>query len=659
MRAWILILVLAIVPAVIASQEAADIFAGEQVDVEVSVSSDLKLVPKDTGDMSVEYVEADLYFYPKADTAQQIISIDTEPDADRFTNYLRYRWEPPTSNKFRYKATSIVSVRNFFPRVLNKIDFPLNELPEEVREYTKPSKHIDSNNPAIVNAANKLAQGNDDLFVVVSEMAIWTKNNIAYNLTSLTADVTQTASWVLENKYGVCDELTSLYIAMLRAVGIPARFVTGVSYTSSPLFPMEWGSHGWAEVFFPGVGWIPFDPTFGEFGWVDPGHVKMISGLDSEEPGVRFEWQGNAKLEFTPQKIDARIKSVTGRIAPVVELSVKPIYDEVGFGSHNIAQATVENLQPYYATTEIRLARVDEMQVIEPLARQVILKPREKKTIFWRVQVEPGLNENYVYTVPLGVYTIMNDTAQAKFTAKAQAPRHSRADATKVMNTLSEDEGQVVSHNLELSCASDKKEIYSDEKANVNCTLRNLGTTPLKSVSVCIEDKQCSALDIGIGQARQVSFVQGFTIPGPATLFVRARNTELSKNTPVSLQMLDLPDLNITEISYPAAIKYGDKFTLLFVLTPSSYSAPKNLELKVRLPTVTKNYEVAELSDALPFAVELDSNDLRLGTTDIRIEVAYKDDRGKARKTSATAPITLTDVPFFSKIWLWFRGWFV
>jgi transglutaminase-like putative cysteine protease len=658
MRAWIFLLILAIMPAaVLASQEAEDIFASEAITIDVTVSSDITLTPKN-GDLDVKYLQADLYFFPKEDDAQKIISVTSQPNADKMYDSLRFRWEPPESTQFGYRAQATVQVRNFFPRVMKKIKFPLTSVHEEAQEYLKPSEHIDSNNPAIINIANRLAQGHDDLFEVVSEFAIWTKTNVVYNLSTLTADVSQKASWVLENRQGVCDELTSLFIAFCRSVGIPARFVTGVSYTSSPLFTQHWGAHGWAEVYFPQVGWVPFDPTFGEFGWVDPGHVKMITGADSEQPGVRFEWQGNANMQYTRQKIEASITSITKRIPPIIAIEVKPIYDEVGFGSYNLAQVTVENLQPYYITTELRLARVNELESIEPLDRQVVLKPREKKTLFWRFQVDPGLYEKFVYTVPVGVYTVMNDSVIGTFVAKAQGVHHTREDVTRVMNTLSEDDEKVVSQNIEISCVSDKEAVYPGDSANVNCTLRNTGTTPLKSVTVCIDEKQCSAIDIGIGMTRQVSFAQGFTSAGSNTIFVRAKSPELSKSTPLPIEMLDAPSVNITELSYPATIAYGKQFTLLFLLKPASYNTPKKVHLTVKTPAGKRLFEIPELTDAQPFEIEINSDELSLGTSDILIEAAYTDDRGKLYKKTATAPITLTDIPFFPKIWLWFRGLF-
>jgi len=657
MRAWMLFLIVLAVPAAIASQEAEDLFASESVTVDLSVSSQLTLTPKN-GKLDVEYLQADLYFFPKEDAAQQIISITTEPKADKFQDYLRYQWKPPESTKLSYKAEATVRIRNFFPRVMHKIPFPLRGVPEEAQEYTASTKHIDTDNPEIVNLANNIARGRDDLFEVVSEIAIWTKNNIRYNLSTMTSDVSQKASWVLKNRQGVCDELTSLFIAMCRALGIPARFVTGVSYTSSPLFVQRWGAHGWAEVYFPGVGWVPFDPTFGEFGWVDPGHIKMMVGADPEKPGVRFEWQGRANLEFTEQKVDAKIANVAKRLPPLVSLDVKPVYKEVGFGSYNLVQATVENLQPYYLTTEIRLARVNELHVTEPMDRQVMLKPREKKTLFWRVQVDPGLLDRFVYTIPIGVYTVMNDTALANFTAKKEGMQHSKTDITKVMNSLSEEDALVVSHNLEIICAADRERIYPGDKAAINCTLRNTGTTPLIGVVACIADKQCVGLDIGIGQTRQVSFEQGFTTAGTATVFVKAKSLELSKSAPMAFTMLDIPKISITNISAPPTIAYGKNFTLVFILKPESYNKPRNVELSVTTLGRKRVFEIPELKSEKVFETEISSEELSPGNTGIKIGVEYEGDRGEKYRVNAGTHIALTDVPFIAKIRLWLRGLF-
>ena len=77
---------------------------------------------------------------------------------------------------------------------------------------------------------------------------------------------------------------------MARSLGIPARFSSGISYSTSDLFPEPWQPHGWAEVYFPGVGWVSFDITFGEYGYIDVTHIKLRDGFDPTEPATKFEW---------------------------------------------------------------------------------------------------------------------------------------------------------------------------------------------------------------------------------------------------------------------------------------------------------------------------------------------------------------------------------
>ena len=659
MRAWILLLIVILTPTVLAEQEPEDLFASETVGIDLTISSDLKLKSKDAKPAYADYVQADLYFFPKQDIAQSVLSLVTTPTAEqRDEETLRYYWDNPPKS-FRYEARSTVEIRNRFPRVIKKIPFPITNVPNHAKKYLEPSEHIDSTNREILNLANRLAQGKDDLWIVVSDIAIWTKNNIEYNLSTLTAEVSQKASWVLQERYGVCDELTSLFIAMLRALGIPARFITGVSYTSSPLFPDRWGAHGWAEVYFPGTGWIPFDPTFGEFGWVDPGHVKMMTSSDPTEPSVRFEWRSkNADLVFGEPDIDASITKVGKKIPPLVELTIKPLYEEVGYGSYNLVQATIKNLQPYYMTTELKLARVKELDLLDPPHKQVILRPREKKTVFWRAKVKEGLHERFVYTVPLAIYTIWNETAQSSFKTQVRGGEYTRIEVTRAMSKLQGEDDQVIAQNIDVQCEANKAEIYPSDTASVICTMRNIGTIPLTNVLVCLEDQQCKALDIGIGQTRELGFEQGFTKPGASTLFVTAKTGELSKSYPVPIVMQDVPVIKIKDLYYPDRVKYGQPFSVVFSTEPESYNTPLNVRVTISTPTSKRIFEMPSLPSEQSFEVEMHAKDLSLGTTDIIVEAIYEDTQGKKYTSTITSQIELTDVPFLPKIWLWMRRLF-
>jgi transglutaminase-like putative cysteine protease len=83
---------------------------------------------------------------------------------------------------------------------------------------------------------------------------------------------------VLELKAGVCQDFAHLFIAGARAMGVPARYVSGYIHVPGVGGVMEGASHAWAEAWVPGTGWVGFDATHpvraGE------NHVRVAVGRD-------------------------------------------------------------------------------------------------------------------------------------------------------------------------------------------------------------------------------------------------------------------------------------------------------------------------------------------------------------------------------------------
>ncbi len=80
----------------------------------------------------------------------------------------------------------------------------------------------------------------------------------------------EVTSWFLfDLKQGYCDYFATAMVVLARLNGIPARLAIG--YTMGRLDPQrseyvvtEMDAHSWPELYFPGQGWIPFEPTSGE-----------------------------------------------------------------------------------------------------------------------------------------------------------------------------------------------------------------------------------------------------------------------------------------------------------------------------------------------------------------------------------------------------------
>lgn len=72
-------------------------------------------------------------------------------------------------------------------------------------------------------------------------------------------------SQVIQDRKGVCQDFAHVGIACLRALGFPARYISGYLETIAPpgkekLVGAD-ASHAWYAVYFPGYGWLDFDPT--------------------------------------------------------------------------------------------------------------------------------------------------------------------------------------------------------------------------------------------------------------------------------------------------------------------------------------------------------------------------------------------------------------
>jgi hypothetical protein len=87
------------------------------------------------------------------------------------------------------------------------------------------------------------------------------------------------AAETLATHRGACRDTAMLYVAACRSQGLAARFVSGYSM-HHPEEVTEHELHAWAEVYLPGGGWRPYDPSLGLA--VADGHVTLAAAPDHE-----------------------------------------------------------------------------------------------------------------------------------------------------------------------------------------------------------------------------------------------------------------------------------------------------------------------------------------------------------------------------------------
>ena len=102
----------------------------------------------------------------------------------------------------------------------------------------------------------------------VLALEAWMAANTTYRLDipRLPAGDDAVERYLFVDKKGFCEQIASALVVMLRSQGIPARVAVGFAPGERNPFTGLWevrasDAHAWAEVWFPNVGWQPFDPT--------------------------------------------------------------------------------------------------------------------------------------------------------------------------------------------------------------------------------------------------------------------------------------------------------------------------------------------------------------------------------------------------------------
>ena len=154
--------------------------------------------------------------------------------------------------------------------------------------------------------AGSIAGNGGGLVETVANITDWVYQNIQYVKESTT--VTTTAEEVLASGMGVCQDMAHLAMGMLKALGIPCRYVCGLLTT-------EVGeTHAWLEFWHPQQGWIPSDPTRGQAVATHSELLKFAVGRDYTEaaPVVgSFVSRGTGRLHSAAAQVNFNRDNIT------------------------------------------------------------------------------------------------------------------------------------------------------------------------------------------------------------------------------------------------------------------------------------------------------------------------------------------------------------
>lgn len=136
--------------------------------------------------------------------------------------------------------------------------------------------------------------------------------------------------FLFDSKVGYCDNFSTSMVVLLRTLGIPARwtkgFTNGLRTGTDNQGNEEYSilnshAHSWPEVYFPGFGWLPFEPTPS---FANPmGSQPVAETTETVQPAIEQPNESENMAET--------ISSERSEVIPSEETTLTPAYKIVLF----------------------------------------------------------------------------------------------------------------------------------------------------------------------------------------------------------------------------------------------------------------------------------------------------------------------------------------
>ncbi|MCK5107172.1 MAG: transglutaminase domain-containing protein [Nanoarchaeota archaeon] len=626
-------------------------YTAETMEASIDISSGVNIIPDDSS-WEVRDLIIRLGLWPRQTDYQNVVYQTEDPEAEIIDGKFVFELEDVEETDIDVVINGIVEVSENRPHVKKKVNFPVSGLGNDFNDYIESTENINTENDAVIELTSTIVEGEDDLFKAVYLVGEWVKENIEYKLDEYTEADVQGSDWVFENRYGACDEISNMFIAMVRSLGVPARYVGGYAFTDIDGIE-RFESHAWSEVYFPNYGWVPYDMTYGQFGFVDISHINLGERLCSSESAVEIELTGrDVSINGKGIDVEASVNDLKGSVSSNVAIEVEFAKDEVDVGSYNLIRANVKNERDYYIALPIYVSNNVKVEMFDGNIKYVVLKPNEEKILYWKIKISEDLKSGYYYTLPFNVYSLDGEEVEISLLVEEGEYYLSEGDVDSMIAELQEEKSKSYSSDVEISCKVVDM-AYTYETIEVSCMVRNTGNKFLGDLEFC--DVDCELFDLGIGQEKSFSY----SVQVSDNMKVSISNNDVSRVEYLDVEVLDIPEIKVVDLTYPESVSYEEELILEFGLQKESNSIPKNVI--VDIGGKVNEFTLDELNALQVFKIKLKGANLDEGENNFNINVEFEDLNKRKYAISETVSLTLNDVSFGQKIMIWLNGinnWF-
>ena len=163
------------------------------------------------------------------------------------------------------------------------LDLPAN-FPESVREQ-----------------AQELTAGAATSYDAALTLQDWFRTQFTYSIEVPQGHGNDAIEAFLRQRVGYCEQFAGTFAAMARSIGIPARvavgFTPGLTQGDGSRVVLGRNAHAWPEVWFDGIGWVPFEPTPGRGA---PGTESYTGVPPAQDESVPQPGQAATPQEVAP-----------------------------------------------------------------------------------------------------------------------------------------------------------------------------------------------------------------------------------------------------------------------------------------------------------------------------------------------------------------------
>lgn len=232
--------------------------------------------------------------YPLSGEHQRIDDLTIDGNFDDSTIYH----DQKSGAIYHYSEWQGVSNRNSLvmsfmvkaeERIIKDLRDTNSPVPNEIMKYLQPNRWIPTDGK-IKELADNITRGKKGVLQKSRAVYDWVVEN-TFRDPNVKGCGLGIVERTLAERGGKCADISSVYVALARAAGVPSREVFGLRLGREAEQDISGGHHCWAEFYLPGTGWVQVDPA-------DVRKMMLVNKLDLEEAAPYRQYYFGAVDEF-------------------------------------------------------------------------------------------------------------------------------------------------------------------------------------------------------------------------------------------------------------------------------------------------------------------------------------------------------------------------